>query len=220
MKTDATIPGQPNFDRVGHLYRWAEWLLMGPLLSRTRRWFVPQLADRTQALVIGDGDGRFLAHLMSVHKTLRAEAVDISAQMLRLLRARVRSAGAESRLETAQVSALQMTLRPETDLVITHFVLDCLTPIQVEALAQQMATHLRRGTVWVVSDFAIPQSKWLRLPAALFIRTLYAAFWALTGLTVSRLPDIAGALAAAGFVRIERKEFVGGLLYTELWRLE
>ena len=55
---------RPNFDRVARLYRWAEYLLLGPLLARTRKHFLPQLTSATHALVLGDGDGRFLAHLL------------------------------------------------------------------------------------------------------------------------------------------------------------
>ena len=43
--------GTPNFDRVARIYRWAEYLTLGPLLQRTRAYFLPQLADRRRALV-------------------------------------------------------------------------------------------------------------------------------------------------------------------------
>jgi hypothetical protein len=55
--------------------------------------------------------------------------------------------------------------------------------------------------------------------AALYIRALYFAFRVLTGLRVTRLPDQQMSLENAGFARVERKEFIGGLVYTELWRL-
>lgn len=213
--------GPPNFDRVAHIYRWAEWLTLGPLLGRTRRYFVPQLADRQNALVMGDGDGRFLSYLMSHHQHLCAYAVDISATMLRLLRERCLAASptAEQRLQTEHISALHVIPDPKTDLIVTHFFLDCLTQIQTDALASQIAEAVEPGTLWLVSDFAVPGPALLRPFAAAFIRVLYAAFGMLTGLRVTHLPDPQVSLEYAGFVRIARKTFVFGLLYTELWEL-
>ena len=97
-----------NFDRVARLYRWAEYLALGPLLERTREHFLPQLAGRRQALVLGDGDGRFLARLLRQQPGLHALAVDTSAVMLRLLRQRCLDSApaAVSRLRTLRASAL------------------------------------------------------------------------------------------------------------------
>ena len=82
----------PNFDRVARVYRWAEYLSLGPLLQRTRTHFLPQLATSKRAFVLGDGDGRFLCKLLAQNKDLYATTVDSSAQMLALLRARCGSA--------------------------------------------------------------------------------------------------------------------------------
>lgn len=98
---------QPNFDRVARLYRWAEYLTLGPLLQRTRTHFLPQLPQRHNALILGDGDGRFLAQLLARQPTLRALAVDTSASMLHLLRHRCQPHA--SRLQTLQASALNLT---------------------------------------------------------------------------------------------------------------
>jgi SAM-dependent methyltransferase len=210
----------PDFDRVARIYRWSEYLALGPLLERTRFHFLPQLKDRSNALVLGDGDGRFLARLMAQNPTLHATAVDTSAKMLALLQQRcLRSApSAATRLTTIHGSALQADAPPHTDLIATHFFLDCLTQPQVDALVQRLAAQVAPGCLWVVSDFAIPGHSLLRPVAAAYIRALYLAFRLLTGLRVTHLPYPEQALAAAGFTRIERHERCGGLLYTERWK--
>jgi hypothetical protein len=53
--------------------------------------------------------------------------------------------------------------------------------------------------------------------AALYIRALYAAFRLLTGLQVTRLPNPQAAFQAAGLTLLERRNLLGGLIYTELW---
>jgi SAM-dependent methyltransferase len=211
------MPTRPtNFDRVARIYRWGEYLSLGTLLESTRDHYLPELRNCRHALALGDGDGRFLARLLHQNPTLDAIAVDTSAKMLQQLR--TRCAFAEDRLQTQQASALALPPAPDTDLIITHFFLDCLTQAEVDTLALLFAERVANGTFWLVSDFAVPNHPILRPLAALYVRALYFAFGILTGLKVSRLPDPQTSLVNAGFTRIARHERLSGLLYTELWR--
>jgi SAM-dependent methyltransferase len=101
-----TSRSQPNFNRIARIYRWAEYLTLGPLLIRTRNHFLPQLTHCRRALILGDGDGRFTANLLERQPKLHAFAVDTSATMLSLLRQRCRHS--ISRLQTLQASALDL----------------------------------------------------------------------------------------------------------------
>lgn len=211
---------QPSFDRVARVYRWSEYLALGTLLERTRFHLLPRLAACRHALVLGDGDGRFAARLLAQNPALDAVAVDTSAAMLSLLRERCSRTipNAATRLTTVQASALEANVPARTDLIATHFFLDCLTQQQVDALAHRIAAQVAPGTLWVISDFAVPQRAVLRALGAAYIRALYFAFRVLTGLRVTSLPDPQRSLTAAGFHRIERHERCAGLLYTELWQ--
>ena len=206
----------PNFDSVARLYRFAEYLTLGPLLQRTRTHFLSRLPPRHQALLLGDGDGRFLARLLTHQPNLRALAIDTSATMLHLLRCRCQPH--VHRLETLQASALTVTPAPHTDLITTHFFLDCLTQPELNTLAHHLAAHTAPGTLWLLSDFGPPHPRLLRPLAALYIRCLYLAFRLLTGLRVTHLPDPQAALTSAGFDRIARHDLLCGLLYTEIWQ--
>jgi hypothetical protein len=53
--------------------------------------------------------------------------------------------------------------------------------------------------------------------ARLLISGLYLAFGWLTGLTVRTLPDHRSALHAAGFILLQRRTGLAGLLIAELW---
>jgi SAM-dependent methyltransferase len=210
----------PNFDRVARIYRWAEYLSLGTLLERTREHFLPELAHCRHALALGDGDGRFLARLLQHNRALQAVAVDTSAGMLKLLRRRCHQAKQNhtTRLRTWHGSALDVTPAKDTDLIVTHFFLDCLTQSEVGTLTASLAAQVAPGTLWLLSDFAVPDRPFLRPMAAIYIRALYFAFAVLTGLQTSQLPDPQIALVNAGFERIARQERLFGVLYTELWR--
>jgi SAM-dependent methyltransferase len=212
-------PPPPNFDPVARIYRWAEYLTLGPILQQTRTHFLPRLSHCRQALVLGDGDGRFLAQLLHQNREVHATAVDTSAAMLTLLRARCQRASpnAPPRLTTLQTSALEAQPLPATDLIVTHFFLDCLTQPEVDRLTRQLAAQLQPGALWLLSDFALPRHRLLRPLAAIYLRALYLSFRILTGLRITHLPNPEPSLTAAGFERLAHHERLGGLLYTQLW---
>jgi SAM-dependent methyltransferase len=206
---------KPNFDRVARIYRWAEYAALGPLLQRARTHFLPQLEDRHHALVLGDGDGRFLAALLRANPNLHATAVDFSAEMLTLLRQRC--AFAADRLTTLHADILTFTPSTPADLIVTHFVLDCFPQPTLDRLTHALAQHTTPHTLWLVSDFGHPRSRVFAPFAALYIRTLYLAFRILTNLRTHQLPDPSRALSLAGFTRTARRDWLNGFLYTELW---
>lgn len=205
-----------SFDAVARVYRWAEYAALGPLLERVRMHFLPRLADRREARVLGDGDGRFLAALLRANPAVRATAVDASAGMLALLEKRCAFAAKRLRVERADILSAEWPATPP-DLVVTHFVLDCFAQEEVDQIARAVARYAAPDAVWLVSDFGRPRSRMLTPFAAAYIRALYLAFRVLTGLRTQRLPDTERALSLAGFTRVERREWMSGFLYTELW---
>ena len=222
-----TTPSQPNFDRIAAIYRWGEYISLGPLLQRTRTLLLDQLGNPRHALVLGDGDGRFLEQLLLRYPQCTALAADTSAAMLDKLRRRCLHSipNAATRLTTLQRSALEIDPQPSAelpkpDLIATHFLLDCFSQSDVETLVARLASQLAPGTLWLVSDFALPANQILRLFARLYIAALYAAFRLLTGLRVRHLPDPQSALQRNNMRRITRSTLLGGLLYTELWQRE
>ena len=212
-----TRPGV-NFDGIARPYRWMEYLSFGRSLERCRFYYLPQLRDRRRALVLGDGDGRFLAKLLAANPALQADAVDISRTMLNLLagRAAAATANAAVRLRIHQANALAFTPEANYDLIVTHFFLDCLTQVEVESIAYRLGRHASPKAVWVVSDFRIPSGA-MAWPERSLVRLLYAGFRLLTGLRTNHLPDHSSALLTAGFVRRSEQLSLAGLLTSEIW---
>jgi len=206
----------PNFDKIARPYRLLEYLSMGRSLEKTRFAFLPKLCKASNALVLGDGDGRFTQKLLEANNEVRVTAVDTSSQMLSLLRARCVSAG--DRLETVQADALAFCRDDlqSYDLIVTHFFLDCLSQSAVDELSTLLAAKTAPGATWVVSEFAIPNGM-LRLPGKILVKGLYKVFRVITGLQVSQLPNHTRALNNAGFIQTKRKTRLGGILRSELW---
>jgi len=206
-----------NFDRVARPYRTLEYLVLGRSLERTRLHFLPWLHSARNALVLGDGDGRFVACLLAMYPGLHATAVDSSAEMLKLLQQRC--APYSDRLQTFHGDAMQFTPASglSYDLVITHFFLDCFDESQIDELIAKLEPALEPTVLWLFSDFRVPRGT-LELPARIMIRGLYLAFRILTELRTTRLPRHDAVLSKAGFKRIDQQTFLAGILTTELWR--
>jgi SAM-dependent methyltransferase len=159
-------------------------------------------------LLLGDGDGRFLARLLEQNPALIADTVDLSARMLALARTR----GGGDRVTYRHADALVASLpQAEYDLIVTHFFLDCLDQHDTETLVCRVSKAARPGAMWLISEFRQP------LWATFFIRGLYLFFRVTTGLKTQHLVDYRPILNRFGFRLAQEETSRAGLLASELW---
>ena len=217
MSGNATAAPAPDFDRLAKIYRWMEWLSFGPWLSRCRQAFLDQMEGPRNALVIGDGDGRFTAALLRVNPEVQIDAVDASRAMAAALLRRAGPDEVRVRTHVGDAREWEPPVECRYELVATHFFLDCLTTDEVRTLAAGIGPALAGGARWVLSEFDVPQGPFGRLIARPLIAFLYIAFGLLTGLRVRRLPDFRAALRGTGLRLVERRRFLRGLLVGEMW---
>jgi ubiquinone/menaquinone biosynthesis C-methylase UbiE len=213
-------PDTPNFDSVARAYRWMEYFSFGRMLERCRFHFLARCSHARHALVLGDGDGRFTARLLAENRTVQVDAVDASPAMLAVLRKRARQScrNAETRLSTIQADIRRFApTGKDYDLVISHFFLDCLTDGEVTALIARLSPRMTRDAIWLVSDFAVPEKGWQRFGARMVIRSLYFAFFVLTGLQVCKMPNYAKAFDDNGFHVVEKAAYLGEMMIAEVW---
>jgi trans-aconitate methyltransferase len=202
-----------NFGHLARLYAPLEWLSFGGALARRRRCFLddPRLSNARRALVLGDGDGRFTAALLDRYPAIEVTAVDASAEMLTELERRVRARAPSAVLELQRADLRSWPVpRRSYDLVVSHFVFDCLTTEDIAALVARITPALAPNARWLVSDFAIPAHALWTPFAKLLLRFLYVAFGLLTGLEVTHLPDYQSALKSAGFALSAAETALGG----------
>lgn len=209
-----------SFDPIARVYRWLEYATFFNALERCRLAHLAAVSGARRVLVLGDGDGRFLARLLKVAPHLTADAVDSSHAMLHLAEKRVREVdpSAIARVRFHQGDALEYGPWDHYDLVITHFFLDCFSEPEIERLLLRIQPHLAPEARWLVSEFAIPKRQPTALFARLLIGALYRAFGILTGLRTRKLPDYGALLRRHGFVLLTAQEHLAGLLRSELWQ--
>ena len=209
-----------NCDGLARWYWPLEYLGWRHQLERRREQFLPEITHARRVLVLGDGDGRFLAAFLRANPRSEVDYVDLSAQMLALARKRAVAASPASDVRFHHADAMTWPLPPPGtyDLVVTHFFLDCFTTGQLPALLDRVAAATTDRALWIVSEFHQPAHGFAAWRARVYIRALYLFFRVVTGLRVDALPSYRPLLEARGF-RLERAITTDlGLLVSELWQ--
>jgi SAM-dependent methyltransferase len=207
-------PG-PNFDALALHYRWIEAATFGPLLQWCRTALLPQMLTAQRALVLGDGNGRFLAELLAANSSVGVDAIDISPAMVKLARQRI-AANERVRFHIADARLASFPLG-SYDLIVTNFFLDCFGPHDLERLIPSLAATLEPGGRWVVGDFRLPARGWPRIAGRAALAAMYAFFQLTTRLPARQLVDPSPFLRSAGLSLDSEKSRLGGFLSARLW---
>lgn len=199
-----------SFDFVAPFYRRLETLVFGQQLQVARCAFVRQISGAQRALVVGDGDGRFLAELVQAQPELEVDYLDASARMLELARARVGSERVRflhaDLLEAAQPAA-------RYDLVATHFFLDCFAEPALREVVEKLSAAATDDAIWLVADFRETR-RWF---GRLMLAAMHLFFRALAGIEARRLVDYQPFLRAAGFCLTSETISPNELVRSQRW---
>jgi SAM-dependent methyltransferase len=210
---------RPSFDRLAPAYQALELATFGPLLHRCRTAHLDRLRDCRRALVLGDGDGRFLTDLLRANPTITVDTVDVSAGMLAAARRRVRGVpGAADRVRFVAADARTDPLPGAGyDLVVTNFFLDCFRPAELAAVVARAAEACAPDAIWLDGDFRLPRAGWERFAARLALAGMYAFFRLVTRIPAGRLANPTPLLTAAGFRLEAETTWLKGFLSSRLW---
>lgn len=204
--------------RVAKIYRWLEYAAFGCALTRCRLRCLTDLAKTRRILVLGDGDGRFLAALAKSAPSAQIDAVDSSARMLAEAARRIPPEVREN-VRFLHADLRQIDVEPSAyDAVVTHFVLDCFPDSEIQAIVPRVGAALRPGGIWVVSEFQQRAHGFARWHATAWLWAMYTFFAFATGLEVRRLPEWEQPFRVAGFRRERHEEWRLGLITASLWR--
>lgn len=178
-----------SFDWMAKPYALFERALFGSTFHATRTALLPQLTGARRVLVLGEGDGRFVAALLAHDPQVEVVVVDGSIEMLRLSRARCAPFGSRSEFVHANVVTWLANLaqtRP-FDGVVTTFFLDCLTASEITTVFAKLDPHLTPDARWLWADLVIPARGIRRLFARALLRALYAVFALTTNISARQL---------------------------------
>ncbi len=209
-----------SFDRLAAHYGWMESLLAGRKLQRCRTEFVNRIGSPREALLLGEGNGRFLAAWLATHPRSRVTIVDASAAMLARARTRLTKMGIDfSGVTFIHADVLRWSPPSRRfDLIVSHFFLDCFQREQIDRIVEHVAASATTDAQWLHADFREPASGLARKRAQWILRGMYSFFRHFTGLSGSRITPPENFFPARGFCLQARVLSDWGLLHTDWWK--
>ena len=208
-----------RFDPLAPHYRWMEAVSFGRRLHTCRTVMLDRMRESRRALVLGDGDGRFLAELLRVNPTATIDAIDGSRAMTAEAERRAKQIpGGAERVKFQTADARTVPLSPAAyDLIVTHFFLDCFPAGQLAPLVRRIAHACVPGGQWVVGDFRVPVGGVGKTLGRLALFGMYAFFRCVTGLPAGRLVDPVPLLRGCGFQLADERQWLRGFLACKAW---
>ncbi|HSV63279.1 MAG TPA: class I SAM-dependent methyltransferase [Chthoniobacterales bacterium] len=208
-----------SFDAIAPWYRALETIAFGNALQRARVACLDAIGSPRRALIVGEGNGKFLAALLQRQPLIRIDCVDGSERMLELARGHVlqRVSDEISRVAFLQHDVTTWTPNDRYDLIVTHFLLDCFSVQQVGSIIAKLAQAAAPNATWLLADFRIPEAGFARAHARAGLAVMYRFFRSVARIEARELVDPSPFLRAEGFVLERQILFRFGMLKSELW---
>jgi ubiquinone/menaquinone biosynthesis C-methylase UbiE len=209
-----------SFDSLARHYRWMEFVLAGDKLQRCRTAFLHKTTAAQRVLIVGEGNGRFLAACRQAIPFAFITVADSSRRMLDAARTRLaRRVKDSDNVEFVHADARTwMPPNAAYDLIVTHFFLDCFPDNQLERVITNLATAAKPTAAWLLADFQMPADGLQHHRAKAIHALMYAFFRVATKLPARRLISPDSYLRAHGFELKEKRTSEWELLHSDLWQ--
>ncbi|HEX4169352.1 MAG TPA: class I SAM-dependent methyltransferase [Bryobacteraceae bacterium] len=191
-------------------------------MQRHRDHFLCAAQKAHSALVLGDGDGRFLERLITLNSSVVVDSIEASHKMAVLARRRIdhRLANSDSlRVRILEGDARRIDFPMKSyDLIATHFFLDCFNESELVQLTDRLAHHAAPRALWIISEFRKPTVFFEAIHAKVWLKIMYTFFRLVAKLEVEDLPDHRGILTANRFTLIDQHLSFLSFVGSELWQ--
>jgi len=209
-----------SFDTVALWYRALETIAFGSALQQARVACLGEIGSPARALIVGEGNGRFLAELLQRQPLIRIDCVDSSERMLDLARRQVleRNPDEIRRVAFFRHDVVTWTPNDRYDLIVTHFFLDCFGTREAGHIVAKLAQAAAPGATWLLADFKVPEAGFARFHARAWLAVMYWFFRCVAGIEARELVDPSPFLRTEGFTLTRQHLFRMGMVKSELWR--
>ena len=206
-----------SFDAIAPWYRTLETIAFGNALQRARVACLNEIGSPRRALIVGEGNGRFLRELLTACPAIQVHCIDASERMLQLALGAIGHYA--NRVTFLRRDITSWTPEPRHyDLIVTHFFLDCFSEDQLAKVVRNFSQAATADAAWLLADFCIPAQGFARLRARAWLATMYWFFRNAAGIEARDLVDPTPFLQAEGFSLSQQHLSRHGLLKSELWR--
>lgn len=210
-----------SFDRFAPHYRYFESLALGDALQQVRIACLPHISSPHHALIIGEGNGRFLQQFVRQFPAARVSCVEASARMIELARERLlridRRAGENVEFVHADIREIDLPASAY-DLIVTHFVLDCFLEDDVARVVSQISRAAMNNAQWLLADFCVPVGAIASRRARFWLKIMYRFFRMVAAVEAHELVDPSRFLCDERFALVSQQLRQYRMLKSQLWR--
>jgi SAM-dependent methyltransferase len=206
-----------NFNVIAPWYRTLETMAFGNDLQRARVACLDEIGSPRRALIVGEGNGRFLRELLCRQPSIEVDCVDASERMLQIAQRRIAPHACRVTFLRRDIGSWTPPVA-EYDLIVTHFFLDCFPKDRLSEIVGKLSESATADANWLLSDFCQPSRGFSRLRTRAWLAVMYRFFRYVARIEARELVDPSPFLVAHGFVRQKRHLFRRGILKSELWR--
>jgi len=207
-----------SFDAVAPWYRTLETIAFGNALQRARTACLDEISSPRRALIVGEGNGRFLRELLRAHPDTQVDCIDASERMLQLAQRSVGDSTNRVTFLRHDITSWSPTPAGRYDLIVTHFFLDCFSDGELAQVISKLSQAGTADAAWLVADFRIPAQAFARARARMWLAMMYCFFRRVAGIDARNLVDPSPFLRAEGFSLMQQHLSRHGMLKSELWR--
>jgi len=183
-------------------------IIAGFSIRKSQLHFLKYAQGNKSILIIGEGTGFFLTHLLRTIKSfngLQIDILDISGSMIKRSQNRFKKKfkTIPEQISWINEDFLTFSTRKKYDIVITHFFFDQFTHSTITEIVQKIKAITSQKAYLLFADFTSGKNILFRL----YLKILYLYFHTVCKIEARNLPDSPGLIEKNGFRVIEAESF-------------
>jgi ubiquinone/menaquinone biosynthesis C-methylase UbiE len=200
-----------NYDNSARYYDNLSRLVFGKALVTAQVHLLSYIPANSNILIIGGGTGWLLEEITKLHPSgLNITYVEISEKMIDL--SRKRNAG-NNRVAFINKPIQQVVLNQQ-DVIITSFLFDNFTEVNLHPLFAHIHPMLKPGGLWLNTDFQLTGKWWQYI----LLKSMLLFFKVVCDVESWRLPDVERRFNEYDYRIIEEKTFFNDFIITKMYR--
>lgn len=200
-----------NYDNSAAFYDKLSRLVFGKALLTAQVHLLSRIPANTNVLIIGGGTGWILEEINKLHSSgLSIYYVELSEKMIDI--SRKRNVG-NNRVTFINKPIQQVVLNRQ-DVVITSFLFDNFTEVNLHPLFAHIHAMLKTGGLWLNTDFQLTGKWWQYI----LLKSMLVFFKLLCGVESWRLPNIGRQFNKHQYEMIDENTFFYDFIITKIFR--
>jgi ubiquinone/menaquinone biosynthesis C-methylase UbiE len=200
-----------NYDNSAYFYDTLSRLVFGKALVRAQVHLLSYIPANSSILIIGGGTGWILEEITKLNPSgLNITYVEISEKMMAL--------SCKKNVGNNQVTfinkPIQQVALNQQDVIITPFLFDNFTEVNLHPLYAHIHPMLKPGGLWLNTDFQLTGKWWQYI----LLKSMLLFFKVLCGVEAWRLPDIGKRFNEYRYRTIEEKTFFNDFIVTKMYK--